>query len=155
MDNAKGQDYDLDVKFSIDNYTLHFNISDFLKTYAPDICLLNLNIEYYDPDIFPDDYTGKYHVILGDALLSRYHEFHVNFETEKAGFRLGRPVPPKPTPEKEGLPVWALIIIILASVVVLGAVGVVIYNEWSKRKREGIKEYGRLSHDLNATEESR
>jgi hypothetical protein len=154
LSNSKGKAYDLEISFDVDGYVMKFNISDFLrKSYDPtlaDTCILNLNIEYYDPDIYPDEYTGRYQVILGDALLSRYYEFHLNFERNTAAFSLNRPVPPKPKPNTDGpgVPGWAIALIVLGSIIVVGGIAGFAYLNWKKKTQSGLKEYGRLSGDV-------
>jgi hypothetical protein len=53
------QGQNLEFVISVDNFTMKFHAGDFLKPHfvkeVQDSCILNLQIEYYDPAFFPDD----------------------------------------------------------------------------------------------------
>ena len=146
------QGQNLDFVISVNNYTMKFQAADFLKPHfvkeIQDNCILNLQIEYYNTSFFPDDWVEVYELTLGETLFTRYEELHLSFDLSSATLI---PILP-PGPASQSLPAWAIVLIVLASLIVLAGIGSIIFLEYRGKRLKGqMKAYGRLSGEALST----
>ena len=94
---------------------------------------------------------GAYELTLGETLFTRYQELHLSFDLSQATLI---PVvsPNPPGPVSRSLPVWAIVVIVLASLIVLAGIGSIIYFKYRGKRLKGeMKAYGRLSGEAVST----
>ena len=92
-----------------------------------------------------------YELTLGETFFTRYRELHLSFESRQATL-IPIVTPNPPGPASNTLPAWAIVVILVASLIVLAGIGFIVYFKYRGMRLKGeMKAYGRLSGEAAST----